>query len=254
MAASSTEIAATGANLKLTTKKVRSLTQNAAFAASEGHSGLKSIDEKMVMLDESTSAVVNTLSDLSEKANNIAGVVMTINKIADQTNLLSLNAAIEAEKAGEYGAGFSVVANEIRRLADQTAIATYDIEQMVKEVQSAISASVMGIDNFAEGAQRNAEEIRNIAEQLAGAIELVEVLSPQVETLAEGIEAQTLGAEQISDAINMLNEAAQQSAESITQTSTSISHLHQAALLLQEGVERFKVDPDEESGHVTSYI
>ena len=78
------------------------------------------------------------LAVLNEKAGNINQVVTTITKVADQTNLLSLNAAIEAEKAGEYGRGFAVVATEIRRLADQTAVATYDIEQMVKEIQSAV--------------------------------------------------------------------------------------------------------------------
>ena len=70
--------------------------------------------------------------------------------MADQTNLLSLNAAIEAEKAGEYGLGFAVVAMEIRRLADQTAVATYDIEKMVKEMHSAVAAGVMGMDKFSD--------------------------------------------------------------------------------------------------------
>jgi hypothetical protein len=92
------------------------------------------------------------LAILNEKAGNINQVVVTIVKVADQTNLLSLNAAIEAEKAGEYGRGFAVVATEVRRLADQTAVATYDIEQMVREIQSAVSAGVMGMDKFSEEA------------------------------------------------------------------------------------------------------
>jgi methyl-accepting chemotaxis protein WspA len=74
------------------------------------------------------------LGVLSEKAGTIRHVVTTIPKVADQTNLLSLNATIEAEKAGEYGRGFAVVASEIRPLADQAAVATHDIEQMVKEI------------------------------------------------------------------------------------------------------------------------
>lgn len=251
IAASTTQIASTGANLLVTMQKVNSLTKNASYAAEEGHSGLKNIDRTMVKMEEATGAIVIKLQILSEKAGNIAGVVQTINKVADQTNLLSLNAAIEAEKAGEYGSGFAVVATEIRRLADQTAVATFDIEQMVQEVQTAISAAVMGIDKFAEDAHHSVEEVGQISEQLSGVIEQVEVLSPQVESLADGIEAQTLGAKQISEAVNQLNEAAQQTAESLTQTSSSIAQLHQAAMLLQEGASLFKVEPESDDASAT---
>ena len=103
---------------------------------------------------EAAGSINAKLAVLNEKAGNINQVVTTITKVADQTNLLSLNAAIEAEKAGEYGRGFAVVATEIRRLADQTAVATYDIEQMVKEIQSAVSAGVMGMDKFSEEVRR----------------------------------------------------------------------------------------------------
>ena len=246
IAASTTEIAATGTHLLSTMKKVNSLTKNAAFAAEEGQQGLKGIDATMVKMEQATGSIVTKLQILNDKASNIAGVVKTINKVADQTNLLSLNAAIEAEKAGEYGSGFAVVATEIRRLADQTAVATFDIAQMVKEVQSAISAAVMGIDKFAEDAHASVKDVNSTSEQLSGVIEQVEVIEPQVETLTEGIDAQTQGATQISDAIGQLNEAAQQTAESLTQTSSSISQLHQAALGLQEGAARFKVETDNE--------
>jgi methyl-accepting chemotaxis protein WspA len=94
-------------------------------------------------------------------------VVTTIARVADQTNLLSLNAAIEAEKAGEYGRGFSVVATEIRRLADQTAVATYDIEQIVREIQSAVAAGVMGMDKFSEEVRRGMSEVTQVGDQLS---------------------------------------------------------------------------------------
>lgn len=246
IAASSAEIAATGAHLLSTMKNVNSLTKNTAFSAKEGQSGLKGIDSTMVKMEEATGAIVTKLQILNDKAANIAGVVNTINKVADQTNLLSLNAAIEAEKAGEYGSGFAVVASEIRRLADQTAVATFDIEQMVHEVQSAISSAVMGIDKFAEDAHSSVKVVRLTGEQLSGVIEQVEILSPQVETLTEGIEAQTQGANQISNAIAHLKEGAQQTAESLSQTSASISQLHNAALGLQESAARFKVEADYE--------
>ena len=90
---------------------------------------------------------------------NINLVVTTITKVADQTNLLSINAAIEAEKAGEYGLGFLVVAREIRRLADQTAVATLDIERMVKEMQYSVSAGVMEMDKFSEQVRQVVGEV-----------------------------------------------------------------------------------------------
>jgi methyl-accepting chemotaxis protein WspA len=246
IAASTAEIATTGAHLLTTMKKVNTLTKNAAFAAEEGQEGLAGIDATMVKMEEATVGIVTKLQILNEKASNIADVVKTINKVADQTNLLSLNAAIEAEKAGEYGSGFAVVATEIRRLADQTAVATFDIEKMVKEVQSAISAAVMGIDKFAEDANTSVKNVRVIGEQLSGVIEQVEIITPQIESLTEGIDGQTQGAHQISDAVSHLNEAAQQTAESLTQTSASISQLHRAALGLQESAARFKVEKDYE--------
>jgi len=87
--------------------------------------------------------------------------------VADQTNLLSINAAIEAEKAGEYGLGFLVVAREIRRLADQTAVASLDIERMVKEMQYSASAGVMEMDNFAEQVRAGVREIGDVGRSSA---------------------------------------------------------------------------------------
>ncbi len=86
----------------------------------------------MQRLADATGSISAKLGVVREKASGINSVVTTITKVADQTNLLSINAAIEAEKAGEAGRGFLVVAREIRRLADQTAVATLDIEQMVR--------------------------------------------------------------------------------------------------------------------------
>ena len=241
IAASTNQIAATSSNLMTTMKRVNSLTQNAAAAAEEGHTGLVNIDQTMVKMEKATGSIVGKLSILSEKAADIAGVVKTINKLADQTNLLSLNAAIEAEKAGEYGSGFSVVATEIRRLADQTAVATYDIEQMVQGVQSAVSSAVMGIDKFAKDVRVSVEDIRSGSERIEGVIDQVQVLKPQVKIISEGIEAQSLGAKQISEATSQMNSAAQQSAESIGQVSLTIERLQQAAQGLQEAISKFKV-------------
>jgi len=241
IAASTTEIAATSESLMATMAKVTDMAQNTAMAASQGHKRLSAINDTMKKMEQSTIAILNRLSILSEKATNIAGVTKTINKIADQTNLLSLNAAIEAEKAGEYGAGFSVVSSEIRRLADQTAVATFDIEQMVNEVQSAVSTGVMSIEKFAENVRQSFAEVQISSNQLSEVIEQVQALRPPIETVNEGISAQSMGAKQISEAVDQLNEAAQQTAESVSQTSATIFQLNKAAHILRDSVAKFKL-------------
>ncbi|MGC1393583.1 MAG: CHASE3 domain-containing protein, partial [Coleofasciculaceae cyanobacterium] len=153
--ASTNEVVATAQNiannseqLVKTMDEVTNLSQTTAIATRGGQKDLIQMQATIRQLAESTRSISSKLGIISEKANNINSIVTTITKVADQTNLLSLNAAIEAEKAGEYGLGFSVVAREIRRLADQTAVATLDIESMVKEMQSAVSTGVMEMDKF----------------------------------------------------------------------------------------------------------
>jgi methyl-accepting chemotaxis protein WspA len=191
---------------------------------------------------EAASSINAKLGVLNEKAGNINQVVTTITKVADQTNLLSLNAAIEAEKAGEYGRGFAVVASEIRRLADQTAVATYDIEQMVKEIESAVSAGVMGMDKFSEEVRRGMQEVQQVSGQLAQIIHQVQALVPRFESVNEGMQAQSTGAEQISEALLQLTEAVQQTVESLRQSTAAIDDLNQVSGNLRSSVSRFKLD------------
>lgn len=154
-----TEIAATSRDLVRTMSEVSGAAEQTSTLAGSGQLGLARMEETMHHVMGAADLVNAKLAILNEKAGNINQVVTTIVKVADQTNLLSLNAAIEAEKAGEYGRGFAVVATEVRRLADQTAVATYDIEQMVREIQSAVSAGVMGMDKFSEEVRRGIAEV-----------------------------------------------------------------------------------------------
>jgi methyl-accepting chemotaxis protein WspA len=239
--ATSREISATSRELVRTMSEVSEVAEETATLAGGGQEGLLRMGETMHKVMEAVGSINAKLAVLSEKAGNINQVVTTITKVADQTNLLSLNAAIEAEKAGEFGRGFGVVATEIRRLADQTAVATYDIEQMVKEIQSAVSAGVMGMDKFSEEVRRGMQEVQQVGTQLSQIIAQVQALAPRFVAVSEGVQAQATGAEQISQALTQLSEAAQQTVDSLRQSGQAIDGLHLAAGGLRSGVSRFKL-------------
>jgi len=236
-----TQITATSKELVKTMSDVTDVAWKTSESANAGRSSLSSMEKTMHQMMEATDSIGSKLAVLSEKAGNINTVVTTINRVADQTNLLSLNAAIEAEKAGEYGVGFAVVATEIRRLADQTAVATWDIEQMVKEMQSAVSSGVMGMEKFSEEVRRGVDDVRQVGSQLAHIIEQVDALIPRFEEVNEGMASQAQGGQQIRDAIVQLSEAAQQTADSLRQSNGAIMQLNEAAGRLQEGASHFRV-------------
>ncbi|MEX5589623.1 methyl-accepting chemotaxis protein [Pseudomonas urmiensis] len=239
--ATSREIAATSRDLVRTMTEVTSAADQASSLAGSGQQGLARMEETMHQVMGAADLVNAKLAILNEKASNINQVVVTIVKVADQTNLLSLNAAIEAEKAGEYGRGFAVVATEVRRLADQTAVATYDIEQMVREIQSSVSAGVMGMDKFSEEVRRGMFEVQQVGEQLSQIIHQVQALAPRVLMVNDGMQAQATGAEQINQALAQLSDASTQTVESLRQASFAIDELSQVAAGLRGGVSRFKV-------------
>src|SRR3984957_16161350 len=239
--ATSKQISATSKELAETIKDISEVAEKTAVLAGSGQTGLVRMKATMKQVMEASTSISARLATLSEKAGNIGIVVTTITKVADQTNLLSLNAAIEAEKAGDYGRGFAVVATEIRRLADQTAVATGDIEQMVKEMQTAVAAGVMGMDKFSEEVRRGVDSVEQVSGELSQIIHHVQALTPNFESVSEGMQSQSLGAQQISDSLSQLSEAAQQTVESLRQSNSAIGQLNEASRGLQDGVARFTV-------------
>jgi methyl-accepting chemotaxis protein WspA len=239
---SAKEIAATTQTLVGTMADVSVLSQQAATSAGSGQTGLQRMGTTMEKMATASTAIAEKLADINAKVTNITSVVTTINKVADQTNLLSLNAAIEAAKAGEFGQGFAVVAREIRRLADQTAIATLDIEQMVKEMQSSVSSGVMGMEKFAQEVQSAVREVNDISGQIARIIEQVQGLGPRFESVNEGMESQSVGARQITEAMIQLSEATRNTAETQRDAVRAIELLDQAARVLHREVSRFNVN------------
>jgi len=183
--------------------------------AGAGRERLGSMERTMQQLVESTGSISSKLAVIREKADNITQVVTTITKVADQTNLLSINAAIEAEKAGEYGRGFLVVAREIRRLADQTAVATLDIESMVRLMQDAVSAGVMQMDKFSEEVRSGVGRVAEVNGQTGQIVAEVAALSERFGSVNGGMSSQAVGARQIGEAMGSI-------ASNVRQTSAAM--------------------------------
>jgi methyl-accepting chemotaxis protein WspA len=239
--ATSREISATSKDLVRTMNEVSAVAEQSAALAGGGQIGLTQMELTIRQVMEAAGSVNAKFATLNEKAADISQVVTTITKVADQTNLLSLNAAIEAEKAGDYGRGFSVVATEVRRLADRTAAATFDIDQMIKGIQSAVSAGVMSMDKFSEEVRRGMQSVQEVGGQLSQVIQQVQALAPRFEAVTEGMQSQAIGAEQITEALSQLGDAARQTVESLRQSSMAIDELNQVSLGLRSGVSRFTV-------------
>lgn len=235
------EIAANANALVRTMEEAVQVADETTQGAEQARSSLASMDGTMQRMVAATDSINAKLAALSEKSSHINKVLTTITKVADQTNLLSLNAAIEAEKAGEAGRGFSVVATEIRRLSDQTTAATDDIEQMLKDMNSAVSASVMGMDKFSEEIRRSVQEVASVSDQLAEVIEDVQKLPARFDIVLEGMQSQAVGAGQIAETITQLNDSTQQTSEALKATSEAVQYLQQAAQDLQSSVATFSV-------------
>ncbi len=238
---STKEISSTSNQLVDTMKEVAEVSSNTATLAEAGRSGLDKMEHSMEQLASSTESIATKLTLINEKTSNINNVVSTITKVADQTNLLSLNASIEAEKAGEYGKGFAVVAREIRRLADQTAVATLDIIKMVKDMESAVSAGVMGMEKFSGDVRESVRDTEQISNQIESVIMKVQSLPEKFDMVIDGMKQQTIGAQQISDSMVQLNDCAHSTSDSLRAFNEAAEQLNKATLNLQNELAIFKV-------------
>jgi methyl-accepting chemotaxis protein WspA len=234
--ATALEIAATSKELVKTMDQVAGMAQATATSANHSQDELSKMEAVMRQLTEATISISSKLGVMNNKASNINNVVVTITKVADQTSILSLNAAIEAEKAGEYGAGFAVVAREIRRLANQTAVATLEIEQIVKDMQSAVTVGVMEMDKFNKSVGDSVERVSKISYQVAEVINKVQSLPPRFEQVSQSIEEQSEGAQQISEAMGQLSQASEQTVDALRETNNALEQLDDAARGLRNSI------------------
>ena len=198
----------------------------------------RSVIEKMNADVRQSTTVINTLA---EKVSSINQVLEVIRNVADQTNLLALNAAIEAARAGEAGRGFAVVADEVRSLAHRTQTSTGEIEQMIQQVQTSAKEAV----NAMQLISGNADNAQNVAKSAADALELIAenimAISDQNHVIAGAAEEQSKVAREIDRNIVTISDLAAQTAAGSNQTTASATELSRLAIELNELVGNFKV-------------
>jgi methyl-accepting chemotaxis protein/CRP-like cAMP-binding protein len=221
--------------------QVAAMSQETADVANSGHTDLVRMKDAMSRMEVASGMISDRLEAINQKTDAITTIVTTITKVSEQTNLLSLNAAIEAEKAGEYGRGFSVIAREIRRLADQTAVATLDIDRMVKEMESTVAGGVMEMDKFIAEMRYSVNDISRIGSQMTSIIEHVQALSPNFENVNGAMEQQSQNARRIMAEIIDLGEDMQRTREALQESYAALEQLTDAAQNLQTEVSRFQV-------------
>jgi methyl-accepting chemotaxis protein len=239
-AAASREISVTGNELVSTMRGVADVAADTARVAAAGREDLAEVGNTMGRLEASTTGFADRLAAIRQRAEDINLVITTITKVADQTNLLSINAAIEAEKAGTHGHGFIVVAREIRRLADQTAVATLDIEQLVGQMQEAVAAGVGQMESFAAEVRAGVARVGNISGQFAAVIDKVQSLTGRFSQVNEGMQAQAAGASQIAESLVSLSEGSRAAADTIRELNDAASHMVESVSSLTATVSRFR--------------
>ena len=242
IAGAGTEISDTSERLAGTMQHVMANARDSATAAAAGRHGLEGMGATMAGLLRATEGVGGRLQTIDQRAEVIVTIVATMTKVADQANLLSVNAAIEAEKAGEHGRGFLVVAREISRLAEETANATLEIEASITAMQGAVGSGVAEMGQFAGNVRKGAGAVTGVGEELGGVISRVEALSAAFARVNAGVAQQTVGAHSIREATESLRTGSQESLEAAGEVSRSAAALLRAVGTLHDTVAQFRLD------------
>lgn len=240
IAAATTEMRATATELTTTVGELTRTAGSAAHSASEGRVALSSLANSMERLEAGIRALSERFTAVSMKAAQIDAVVAAITKVANQTNLLAVNASIEAEKAGAAGLGFQIVANEIDRLATQTAASALEIESTIASMQEAVGEGMRELSHFGRTVESGCGTSRGATKQLSQIIKQVEELQANFEQLAVAIRAQCEGIGQVNDAMNVLVDGARRTSAGAVASLRSSDLLEEAARDLNAEVSRFR--------------
>ncbi len=218
-----------------------SLAANDADAqASEGENVVARAVESINDLNSDVQQIADVINMLSAESDNVGTVLDVIKDIAEQTNLLALNAAIEAARAGEQGRGFAVVADEVRTLAGRTQESTLEIQKMIEKFQHGTQSAVAVMESGKEKADSSVTEAGKAASALAEITRMVSKINDMNTQIASAAEEQTAVAEEINQNILSVNTITQQTSQGAQQTENSSRELSRLAMELQSLVQTFK--------------
>jgi twitching motility protein PilJ len=244
-AAAINEMAVTIDQVSSNASESAAVAERSVKIANTGAEVVQSTIDGMDTIREQIQDTAKRIKRLGESSQEIGDIVSLINDIADQTNILSLNAAIQASMAGDAGRGFAVVADEVQRLAERSSAATKQIEALVKTIQSDTNEAVISME------QTTAEVVRGarLAQDAGVALEEIETVSANLAELIQNISnaarQQAASAGHISNTMNVIQEITLQTSSGTTETASSIGTLAEMAVQLRTSVEGFKLPEDD---------
>ncbi len=241
VATSSEEMSQTILDIARNTGNIAQSALKTAKVAKNGQeivgSSVREVKEIAETVDE-TSAFVKTLGD---RSNQIGEIVNVINDIADQTNLLALNAAIEAARAGEQGRGFAVVADEVRKLAERTASATSEIGAMIKAIQGGVKSAIIAMENATKKVETGVQLSTQGGNSLNDIVESVNELLTMSQQIASATEQMGATSEEINRDIEQIASVSKETSASSEQTSQAAMELAKLSVVLEQAVSGFKL-------------
>ncbi len=215
--------------------------QESGKVAQEGGQVVSETIQGMNEISEAVSASAASVSELGKRGEQIGQIIEVINDIADQTNLLALNAAIEAARAGEHGRGFAVVADEVRKLADRTTKATEEIGESITAIQTETDQAVQRMTAGTEQVQVGVEKATLAGQSLEQIVAGAQEVATMIQSIAAAAEEQSAASEQVSRGVQSVSAVTNQSAEGASQSAMAASQLSAKAEELQALVGRFKL-------------
>jgi len=221
-----------------------SATKSSEKASSAAVVGEKVITETVSVMDRINGIVkssAKTVDSLGERSDQIGEVINLIDDIADQTNLLALNAAIEAARAGEQGRGFAVVADEVRKLAERTTEATKQISQTIKAMQTETKQAVVSMEEGVKEVEIGTQDARRSGDALKDILKQINMVTSEISQIAVASEQQTATANEIAQNIQHVSGAMEETARSVSENAQAASQMAGLSAELKKLIGQFKL-------------